>query len=229
MTSFADMKKELSGLRVRAGEEDVRDVSFTQTLFSGCSVQPLPAPSERFTFRRISLTKCKHGACYLHGAALHDVQVTDLTGGGGLPTFLWGCVFSNVVLKGPVSGLMFRSEVRADNPSMNELYLEDAVRFYEGVQLALDVSEARFGAVEALYGVPPELVRRNPDSQFVMLREHIPLVKKIAGHPSLWSVIARPLETSTASGVVVVLGHKDKKFKETLQEAMNLRAEGALQ
>lgn len=123
---------------------------------------------------------------------------------------------------------MFRSQVRAEDEAMNARYEAEAARFYADVSLALDISEARFSAVEALYGVPHELVRRNPETQFVMLREYIPRVKEIAGHPSVWSVIARPLELSDASGVVVVLGHKDKKFKETLQEALSLRAKGAL-
>jgi len=103
-----------------------------------------------------------------------------------------------------------------------------AARYYQGVKFALDVSQARFSAVEALYGIPTYLVKRDPDTQFVLMRTDVPRIKQLQDGFTFWTVIANELIRSEADGVVVVLGQKSRKYRADLDEANRLRAAGAL-
>ena len=45
--------------------------------------------------------------------------------------------------------------------------------FYQGVDWALDITEARFTGVEFSSGIPADLVRRDPESQVILRRSSV--------------------------------------------------------
>jgi hypothetical protein len=222
-----DMLLEYSHLRLY-GENCVEEITLSRTAFQGCAAGLSPDKKKWVTFRNISLEHCKHSACMLFGATLENVDVSNLTGGGRAPAFLWGCRFANVTLRGAISGLQFRWQIDIRDKLASEKFAEETNQYYRSVAVALDISAARFSTFEALTGVPHHLIKRNPETQFVLLRERIGAIKSATGRMSIWSVVAQRLDESPMPGVVVVLGCRGSKFETYLQEARDLRQKGIL-
>lgn len=228
MTTYSEMTAEHINLRVYGGRSPIESVALSRASFQSCHVGLSSDKKERAVFRDISLSKCKHGASFIHGAVLERVVITDLTGGGRVPTFLWGCLYSQVILKGPISGLMFRWQVASDDERLSREFVEQAASYYKSVPFALDITEAKFTTFDALLGIPPSLIKRDVETQFVLLRERIEAIKN-AGQSTIWRIVAQSLNLSPLPGVVIVLGKRDTKHALHLKEAQTLRAMGILQ
>jgi hypothetical protein len=98
---------------------------------------------------------------------------------------------------------------------------------YKSIEWALDISEATFGALTDFQGIPPALIRRNPQSHFVVPRESAAQLS--GGYPSVWSLISKSLLETDLPGIAVALGRRSRKFKDDLAQAMAMREEGLLQ
>ena len=68
------------------------------------------------------MLRCAHWACSARGAMFEDVTLTDIRGGGRAPSFLWGCVFSRVTLRGWISGILFRQYVDPQDETANRVF-----------------------------------------------------------------------------------------------------------
>lgn len=109
-----------------------------------------------------------------------------------MPTFLCECLYSQVVLKGPISGLMFRWEVDLSDEGLSRELAKEATDYYKTIELALDISEAQYSTFEALFGVPHNLVRRNAETHFVLLKEHAVTICA-SGQRTVWAIVANSL------------------------------------
>ncbi len=123
---------------------------------------------------------------------------------------------------------MFRWQVASDDERLSREFVEQAASYYKSVPFALDITEAKFTTFDALLGIPPSLIKRDVETQFVLLRERIEAIKN-AGQSTIWRIVAQSLNLSPLPGVVIVLGKRDTKHALHLKEAQTLRAMGILQ
>lgn len=219
----------LTGVAFRWLPRIVQGTSFDEATFQSCSAHVRENPERRFTFDGATLTNCKHSGCNVCGAIIRNCVVSNITLAGHMPTFLWGCLYSNVTLKGTISGLLVRHQVNPLDENKNSLFLEHATKYYKSVRSALDISEASFSTIEALYGVPPELITRNPETQFILRKDMAKNLLESNGSAPALKVIAEILLDSSLQSVLFVLGQSDDDFDLQLQFATSLRARGILE
>lgn len=141
------------------------------------------------------MLRCAHWACSARGAMFEDVTLTDIRGGGRAPSFLWGCVFSRVTLRGWISGILFRQYVDPQDETANRVFSAANAELYQSINWALDIREAQFSFFQSLPGIPPKLILRNPDTHFVLTRGSASRGRTSAALPS------RPRIGASASGV----------------------------
>ena len=187
------------------------------------------SPERRFTVREVVLQQCQHWGCSAHGTLFEDISITDFRAGIGAPSFLWGCLYSRVILKGWISGLVFDWQVDGADPALSRDFHAANLIGYRSVQCALDVCEARFASGTALLGIPSALVERNPESQFVMTLAAARTIKAEARGTTLWGQVAEQVVLSPLEDTVVVVGGSGRKLKANLVEARELFDRGLLQ
>jgi hypothetical protein len=177
----------------------------------------------------VTVYRCEHYACHAFGVAFENVTVHDIRGGGRAPSFLWGCVFSRVVLQGWISGLMFRWQVDLDDERYSRHFLQANLAYYQSVDWALDVSQARFSFYEVLLGVPSHLIRRDATRQFVMKREAAHVLTNETTEATGWRITASDLIESGLPDTVIVTGGTGKRVQSQLDEARALADRGLLE
>lgn len=115
------------------GEKRLSGIDLVEATIHNSSI-PIPgSPNKRFIFSNINLERCKHWSCFVHGAVISDCTVKGLTGGKGVPTYLWSCLYKNVKISGKVSGIQFKWQLDPDQQELDERFRDDAKDFYEAI------------------------------------------------------------------------------------------------
>lgn len=187
------------------------------------------SPAERLTIRDVGVYRCQHWACSAYGVAFEDVTINDIRGGGLAMSFLWGCLFQHVVLRGWFGGVQFRWQVDPNDQLVSRRFLTANLTAYTSLDWALDISEASFSTYQGLLGVPAALIRRNPEKHFILNRESALELVSRPDSPALWRITAEGLIASSLADTVVVTGGLGKSLKSQLAEANLLRAQGLLE
>jgi hypothetical protein len=121
--------------------------------------------------RRVNATQCTLDNCLAVGVRFEDVTFDNIVTKGGLTHFR-GCVLSHVMFKGRAGSIMVSSPIpRPDEDDVRPEAHQALVDAYKSVDWALDITQAEFVDV-ALHFVPGDLVRRDPETQFLVRREH---------------------------------------------------------
>jgi hypothetical protein len=163
-------------------------------------------PLARLCLQNVVVRRCQHWANAAPGVVFRNVVVEDIRGGaGGARLLLLACVFDNVTLAGSIGGVLFKWRYSFDDTALNSAFLADNTRRYESIDMALDISRARWTIFDALLGVPADLVRRNPETQFILRAEH---AQALADRTDIgaWRIVARDLLESGLPDTVVVAG-----------------------
>lgn len=215
------------GLNSWDGSRRVENARFVRCRFLSCFTAPADSPEDRFLIRNVEVVACSQRACSLRTTALEDIVVDGLAQSGGTPLFFWGCVFKRVVMQGLLSAPKVNAEVRpVSTPRQRALWEQANATYYQTVDWALDLREARFKTIFDLPGVPASLVRRDPETQFVLRRETVSSSDWKGRCASLASGIVDEFMTSGAPDVVVVVGRASRKFREHLVVLQELRRLG---
>jgi hypothetical protein len=220
---------EVFGLHVARASSALGNVSLRSIAFHNNYVAAPSKPTDRCTIRSVSVFRCEHWACSAHGVLFEDVTVEDIRGSGTARSFLWGCVYSRVVLQGWISGLLFRWQVDPNDLHASKRFLISNRALYESIEWALDITEAKFSFLQCLTGIPPQLVRLNPQVHFVL--KHQAAVQLLSGveKKDVWSSCAEELIESGMDAVVIAVGGSGAKQRLDIQQAYALRAQGLLQ
>ena len=222
-----ELRGEISGLHPLQSPVVLSNLSLAHMSINNCDVPLAANPKQRATLRDISIFECEHYACSVHGARLQDIVVTDVRGSSKAPSFLRGCVFSHVTLRGGMGGVWFSPIADSFHPHLTQPYLAANAAEYRNIDWALDITEARFGHFFSLAGIPASLVRRNPARHWVMTREAAQVLVKEAAQ-TIWTSCAQQLiELGLADTVLVVAG-STKSVRGDLEEAAQLRDRGLL-
>jgi hypothetical protein len=142
-------------------------------------------------------------------------------------SFLWGCVFSHVRLRGWISGILVRWQVDPNDLEFSKRFLAANLQMYRSIDWAIDITEAKFSFLECLLGIPVDLVRINPELHFVLRRAAAP--KVCAERDDVWKVCADSLLETDLESVVVVVGGRGARLKTDRASARQLRAKGLLE
>lgn len=220
---------EITGLHSLRGPAAVGNCKIARTSFHNNST-PVPLkPEDRLTIQDVAIYQCQHWACFARGVVFRDVSVTDIRGGGRAPSFLFGCAYIHVSLRGWISGVMMRWQVDFDNQQLSRRFLWANMTLYESIDWALNIEEANFSFFESLLGIPAHLVRRNARSHFVMKREAAEALLAESAEPTVWRVTAQQLIESGLPNTVIVTGGAGKKLKAQIDEGTALVDRGLLE
>ncbi len=194
--------------------------------FDNCS-------ATRCRFSRVEVLACRLWSCTLRDPTLEDVIIRDVRTtvidgpGKRTPFFVWGGTAKHVVLQGRLGGLIWNQPDEWRDKS-NEM--KRVRNYYEKVDWAIDISEARFQSVPSFdFGPPGELVRRDAATQPLVRRERALAVDwKSLGHQiGVWRVVLNDLVAHEwPDSIVLVPAALGRKYREELEGIEMLRSIG---
>jgi hypothetical protein len=206
--------------------EFYEDLEFTDCYFIGTGITTYGAAKERSCARNIRIAKCRANSFFGTGAIFDEIVVDGLLTSRS-PVILFGCAFRHVVVKGDCGSFIINRNVCHDDKERNAAFDAANASFYESVDWALDISELRSYSFEIRGSVPIDLIRRNPDEQFVMTREVAQNGEwERFGPYNSFSIAISIFLDSGAESELFVAGRRSKKFKELLAYYQRLKAAG---
>ncbi len=195
----------------------IADLDFERCAFGGGAImQETDDPAYALVVSNVSLRKCKTGNVVLYGVRFEDVTVDTL--GHGKAIELEACVCTHVVLRGKLGAVRFSPAVEDGSRAV---LAPAAAKLYEHVDWALDITEAEFSDIE-IWDVPGHLVKRDPETQFLIRREAA-AAADIDALPEFAKIYVEraaeaPYETSVLAAPI-----RSKSFEETLNAFRRLR------
>jgi hypothetical protein len=151
------------------GGGSATDCRFINCQFVNSGFSLTSDPDHMSIARHIVLEDCHICNTDVGPSVLEDIEVVDLSTDGIF--IAWSPYLRHVTFRGKNGRLKInRSYSCVDfDPEIQQRFLTERTRFYEGTDWALDLSEAHFKEVD-IVGVPVELIRRDPTRQFVVTR-----------------------------------------------------------
>lgn len=201
----------------------IEDMELDGCTFVGSATVQRHDPVPSLVLRRITATGCTLDNCAAIGTRLEDVTVDRLTIKGG--TFYFrGCVFSRVKLKGRIGPMMAVGPQPGIGETLSPGAGQAIVDSYGSVDWALDISEADFTDAD-LYYVPGDLVRRDPETQFLLRREPAANAdyRKL---PQGAGLFLERFDHTPFDSIVAVAPKRSRRFRDLLDILRGLRTAG---
>ncbi|WP_284741600.1 hypothetical protein [Amycolatopsis sp. RTGN1] len=174
--------------------------------------------------RRVNATRCILDNCLAVGIRFEDVTVDNLVTKGGL-MHLSGCVLSHVTFKGRAGAVIASPPVpRPDEDLVSPEADRALVEAYKSVDWALDITQAEFVDVSLDY-VPGNLIKRDPETQFLLRREHRAELDNRDVPDGAHRVFSR-FDISPFDSMVVVAPKRSKQFRRLMDIFEGLREVG---
>ena len=217
----------------------VEDIEFRRCSVDMCQHPPRQNdPSERPVIRGVRLFRCKVAASDLPPVIAEDCVIDTITFHRGIwgPQRIAGAAFRHVVIRGNVTGAVAFTPgpafmgYRADRDATMDSYVVANRRYYQDVDWALDISEARFTSVEFGSGIPASLIRRDPSTQVVLRRSAV-----VDGRwtdqvdDQLARIWIEDLLRSGFDDTVLVAAKRGPKFAEVMAVIARLREAGLVE
>ncbi len=197
------------------------DAEFDRCKFEGGVLAQYDDPACNLVVRNVALQKCRVGRAGFHGVRFEQVTVDHLTHPSSID--FEGCLFDQVILRGPVGQIM----TSPPHVSLhNRTEFEDAAkRFYADLGgWALDISEAAFSDAE-FRQVPGHLVKRDPETQFLVDKQAA-AIADVDTLPGMAQIAAERVLESPYDSIVAVAPTRSKDFQEIMEELVVLRDRG---
>ncbi|MFF0446654.1 hypothetical protein ACFYT4_09610 [Streptomyces sp. NPDC004609] len=191
--------------------------------FVGSALVQWDDPEPSLVVRDITATRCTLDNCSVVGARFEDVTINHLTVRGGT-LYLNGCVFSRVKLSGRIGPLTAVGPMAGLDRELSPHADQAMVDAYASVDWALDVSEAECAGVELPY-VPGDLVRRDPETQFLLRRESVEALDPRALPKNADQFLDR-LASSPFDTMVAIAPKRSRYFRSFLETLQAMRELG---
>jgi hypothetical protein len=210
------------------------DLEFHECHFQSIALSITFDPSKRSTVRRVKLADCSEKGCHLWPAILEDVTVDGLK---TAQLFIANaCAYKHVVLRGKLGDIKIcRSVPWASAPAGYLPRKQEAMdranaEYYKSVDWALDISQAEFTSGE-VEGIPPELVRRDPATQFVLRVKAIKegRWREVDLSGTYWSPLLDAYAKEGMGDVVLIAPKAAPDFKALLKGLVALREAGVVE
>jgi hypothetical protein len=211
----------------RSSGKTFADYDLTDCVFDNCALSLTLDPAKRSTVRNVRLTNCvaKNSTVYgaiIEGAVINGLRTTYLLQ-------IWAAAYNRVILRGDIGSIMLSPLVMPGTatPDQQASFDEANRRYYESVEWALDIREARFVGFE-VRGVPARLIRRDPETQIVVTRDKVlrGRWRDIEFEHDLWPFCLNAMIGDGDPEVVLVAGRRNKKFKALKADLEKLRNAG---
>jgi len=161
-------KQTIAYRKVIGSPQVIQDAEFEQCKFEGGALAQYDDPTCGLIVRNVILRRCRSGDnVVLHGVRFENVMIDGI---GNQQLQFLSCIFDRVTLRGRIGPIMTMEAHYALSAEMRAAFREQAIKSYANIEWTLDISEAEFSQVEFSY-VPGHLVRRNPETQFLIRRE----------------------------------------------------------
>jgi hypothetical protein len=221
-------KQEFAGWIDRDSGRTFQDVEFRRCSFLGCSISATTDPALRSTFRNVRLIDCEQRASGVGAPILENIDVIGLKTHQLL--ILFGAVFRHVRLAGKIGELLINPHVPPGiaEPHEERAFARANMEFYRSVDWALDISEAEFVDCD-LRCIPPHLVRRDPRTLVVVKREKLldGRWRNLDLQGTHWeAALDWYLKDCGESGIVLIAGKRNRRFKRLVDGQKLLRDEG---
>lgn len=214
----------------------LRDLVLRRCLFDSCQHPHKVDPGRRPIVQNVALVRCHVYGSDLGPVVAEDCEIDTIWFHRGIwgPQRIAGCAFKHVVIRGNVTGALTFSPgpswaVSPSGPAIEDPYVIANRRFYEGVDWALDISEANFTSVGFWSGIPARLIRRDPETQVVLTRSKLLDGRWRAVIPDRMSEIV--IEDFLLTGfddTVYVASRRGRYFREEMVRIDRLRGAGLL-
>ena len=146
----------------------LQDAEFERCEFEGGALVQFDDPTCGLIVRNFILCRCRGGGnVEMHGVRFENIVVDGI---GNREIRFRSCIFDRVKLRGRIGPIMTMQALSSLSAETRAAFQDQAVKSYADIEWALDISEAEFSDVDFTY-VPGKLVRRNPETQFLVRRE----------------------------------------------------------
>ena len=230
MRTIADQTFQLA----HAEETAIEAVRLERCVFDNCY-------ATQCTFRKVELMSCRAWNCHLYSARIEDCRIdgaamTIRRGGGGrggrrMPLFLWGGTARHVTLHGTFGGIIWNPP-KAWEGGENLDELNDVKKYYEAVDWALDIREARFTSSPTLrFGPPGRLILRDPKTHPLVTRAAAAggAWRAAGGEIAVWRVVLEEFVKRSWPEEIVLIPSAGKKAAEEVAGIQRLRELGVAQ
>jgi hypothetical protein len=181
-------------------------------------------PGMNLVVRDVTLTRCvARGRSSLHGVRIEEVLVDTLT--TAPEVWLATCTFRHVTLRGRIGSLMVQPPPFTMDEADRTAFIDTVVRYYADVDWAIDITEAEFTADVNFFFVPGDLVRRDPQTQFLLRRETLAGVD-LEAFPVRARIAAGRFEVTPFDSIVAIAPKRSKHFARIRDDLEQLRAAG---
>jgi len=148
----------------------LEDLEFIDCDLASGGLTTYGAPVHRSTARNIRLKNCRVNSYFGTGAIFDEVVIDGLRTTRS-PVILSGCAFRHVTLRGDLGRFLINRDIPLEGDKRNEAFRDANAAFYETVDWALDITDAKPACLELRGAIPVQLIRRNPDEHFIMTRD----------------------------------------------------------
>jgi hypothetical protein len=225
--TIADAK--IHGLKDLDSGRVIEDVTIEKCDFTSSTFSMGGDPKLRSTARRVRVIECRVRATIIGNPILDEVEIQGLETGSKFDLQCGAAVFRHVVLAGKIGRLMITGDAKLLRPPrIQELFEAANKEFYAKVDWALDISEAEFQESYCFSSVPYNLVRRDPETQAVILRKRACEMewKNLPLTPYWQYCLSRLVSVVKDEAMVFVAAIHSSSFSETLESLQLLRREG---
>jgi hypothetical protein len=207
-------------LRSYGAGQAFAEIDLDRVKFVGCVFGQQDDPGFGFVVRDVTATRCRTDNCSVEGVRFEDVTVDGLaTRHQGLG----GCLFKHVTLRGKI-GPVLTTPPASGIPEGTRAAMKAAmIDYYKDVDWALDISAAEFSDAD-FYMVPGDLVRRDPETQFLLRRDVV--TPDMDSMPLGPRIAASRFESSPFDSIVAVVSRRSKNFARDLEEFERVRKAG---
>ena len=204
--------KSIGSHRVVSGLELIR------CQFVGGSLSQHDDPSFGLIVRDVVARRCSFKRVVCGGVRFDTVLGENLT---STVTRLAGCALRHVTLRGRAGSLMLVPPNFSLAEEMQAAFAAGLLDFYAGVDWALDITEAEFDDAD-LYYLPGDLVRHDPETQFVLRRSALANADTTDLPPFARIAVSR-FDASPFDALIAVAPKRSKDFAERLAHYRELR------
>jgi len=160
----------------RSSQDYFENVTIEDGKFHNCHF-PASFKSKNFTsLKNINLRNCSQLNSSVNTTQIENVTVHNLKRSGDAPLFLIGCVFKHVKLSGRISGIKINRfvEIGVEERRRTQPHWDNrTMKFYQDVDWALDISEAKFPGGISFSAIPGDKIKRNPEIHALIRREKL--------------------------------------------------------
>jgi hypothetical protein len=217
-------KRVFDAVKSVGSDRTIEGVELDRCEFRAAHLVQYDDPGMNLVVRNVTLTRCgATGRSSLHGVRLEDVVVDTLT--TTPEVWLGSCAFRHVILRGRIGSLMVQPPPFTMDEAQRGAFIDTIVDYYADVDWAIDISEADFTGDVNFFFVPGDLVRRDPETQFLLRRQTL-AGADLEPFPARARIAAGRFELTPFDSIVAIAPKRSKNFARIRDALEQLRSAG---